>query len=278
MTRILAVILFAIFMCGCCPTVDEAVGKPTMHWIFNENPDEVKGAVILVHGLNVNSYAMDPLGEELRDLGFHVVVPVLNQKGSVEEWIETVKIASERISRRYPDLPQYAVGHSAGAATILAYLHEYPEHKIKAVVLLAPAIKITKKSVLLRPLLPLRYLGVSLPSFASRRIRTSAFTPLKAYNALLDLVDKFGDMPDGTMQNSAGVKKVNGLIIVSKDDELVRADLLDEWLKKQGLNWPVKNVSVTNPETLAPQHQIFDKTIVGDNWGEIVSGCKETLK
>jgi len=94
-------------------------------------PGEVKGAVLLVHGLSDSPYSMRAIGETFLAQGYYVLALRMPGHGTVpaglvdvswEDWYGAVVLAAKHAAARAgPDKPFLAGGHSTGAALITLY-------------------------------------------------------------------------------------------------------------------------------------------------------------
>jgi pimeloyl-ACP methyl ester carboxylesterase len=250
-------------------------GGGSSRWNYCEG--EAKGVVVLVHGLNVSVTAMQDLACAINELGYHVLSPVLAESGSAESWIESVKRSYCAAKLKFPDLPINGVGHSAGGASILAFMAKYQNRYFDAVVLLAPALSITRASWVVRPLTPLRYLGLSLPSFSPKKHKRSSFTPLGAYNALFDLASSLQDLKKGSAATLEGFASARGVVLISPADGLVRYNGVKRWLKEQNLKWRLVTLRPQHTNGLIADHLLFDKETMGKSWEKMLKIMQETL-
>jgi alpha-beta hydrolase superfamily lysophospholipase len=87
-------------------------------------PSQVRGAVLLVHGLTDSPYSMRSLAELFFARGFHVLVLRLPGHGTFpaglvdvrwEDWYAAVELAARHAAQRAGGKPFYAVGYSMGA-------------------------------------------------------------------------------------------------------------------------------------------------------------------
>ena len=87
-------------------------------------PPEVRGAVLLVHGLTDSPYSVRALAETFFAHGFHVVVVRLPGHGTVPsglvdtewtDWYAVVELAARHAAQRARGKPFYAGGYSTGA-------------------------------------------------------------------------------------------------------------------------------------------------------------------
>ncbi len=100
-----------------------ALGEP-YNRSYELVPKEVRGAVLLVHGLSDSPYSMRSLAELFLQRGFYVLVLRLPGHGTVpaslldvrwEDWYAAVELAAQHTARRAAGKPFYAGGYSTGA-------------------------------------------------------------------------------------------------------------------------------------------------------------------
>jgi alpha-beta hydrolase superfamily lysophospholipase len=139
---------------------------------FELVPETVRGAVLLVHGLSDSPYSMRAVAELFRDQGFYVLALRLPGHGTVpagllhvrwEDWYAAVELAAKYAAQRAgPDHPFYAGGYSTGAALTTLYalraLNDESLPQPKRLVLISPAIGISKAAVLTKILAGLSFI------------------------------------------------------------------------------------------------------------------------
>lgn len=207
---------------------------PAGRWYRTSAPP--RGVVLALHGLNNRPEVMEPLIGELTLSGFHVLlVPPASAGGHLAaRWLEQIETAYCRAAQAYPGAELSALGYSTGGALIAAFMAAHPQHRLVRVVLLAPALSLTRKSIMIRLLTPLRFVGLALPSLAPKEYRAAAFTPLSAYHALFELSDGLQKTADTT-----GLNRAQGLVILNPEDELVDYRGVRRWLEAHAPAWRV---------------------------------------
>jgi alpha-beta hydrolase superfamily lysophospholipase len=87
-------------------------------------PKDIRGAIVLVHGLSDSPYSMRSIGELFFERGFYVLVLRLPGHGTVpaglldvrwEDWYAAVELAARHAAERARGKPFYAGGYSTGA-------------------------------------------------------------------------------------------------------------------------------------------------------------------
>ena len=132
---------------------------------FELEPDDLRGAAVLVHGLTDSPYSMRALAEFYRGEGFvaiaprmpgHGTVPAALTRASRAQWLATVDVAMAEARRRAGNLPVRVVGYSNGGA--LTLLHELRRLErgespdVDSIVLLSPMIEVDANA---------RYIGLA---------------------------------------------------------------------------------------------------------------------
>ena len=129
---------------------------------FEMRPGEVRGGVLLLHGLTDSPYSMRRIGEILRDNGFyalglrlpgHGTFPAAISESSREDWIAATRIGAAHVCREIGrDRPFWIAGYSNGAALALGYaidaVDEPDLRRPDRLVLFSPAIGVTRFAAL----------------------------------------------------------------------------------------------------------------------------------
>ncbi len=129
---------------------------------FEMRPGEVRGGVLLLHGLTDSPYSMRRIGEILRDNGFyalglrlpgHGTFPAAISESCREDWIAATRIGAAHVCREIGrDRPFWIAGYSNGAALALRYaidaLDEPDLRRPDRLVLFSPAIGVTRFAAL----------------------------------------------------------------------------------------------------------------------------------
>jgi len=97
---------------------------------FELVPAEIRGAVLLVHGLSDSPYSMRGMAETFYEQGYYVLALRLPGHGTVpsaltrvswRDWYGAVVLAARYAASRAPGKPFLAGGHSTGAALVTLY-------------------------------------------------------------------------------------------------------------------------------------------------------------
>ena len=235
---------------GCCTIPLTPSGAPvcsgvsgdtkSASWFLTDSPSP-RGVILVVHGLNNKPELMQPLIAELTASGFHALRLSLVREGTdlEQHWRQQLEAAYCEAGRRFPDLPRSAAAYSMGAALVTDFMARFPDHRLQSAVLFAPALSLPKFTALLRPLLPLRVLGLGLPSFAPGDYTAKPFTSLRAYQGLYNVIDGLRSTED-----VSGLAKPRVLVLMRPNDELVSFTGLQRWIAARQLSkWKLEALS-----------------------------------
>jgi alpha-beta hydrolase superfamily lysophospholipase len=125
---------------------------------FELVPPEVKGGVLLLHGLTDAPYSMRVLARIYGDLGYHALVLRLPGHGTVpgalvdaswQDWAAAARVGARHVkSRLGPGMPFHVVGYSNGGALSLDYALDALEDdgvpKPDRLVLLSPMVGVAR--------------------------------------------------------------------------------------------------------------------------------------
>ncbi len=269
-------------------------------WVKIEKPSDnnIKGLVLICHGLNVNPDTMRFPSLIPKDKGLLVITPAytghrsfLERKNNIREKELTQteglldehracyeyarKIASDEAKKRsLPDLPIYLLGYSMGATISLAdYCQHSSDRKYSGVLLLAPAIKVKMfvslflaitKYISMLPIIGKR---LAIPSANLRDYRVSASTNLVQYKALAKLIEKL---------KPTELKRLENVVEVGiQGDELISQRRIKSFLKNCS-HWDmVQEVKVAGK---GAYHLVADETTAGKSlWNKIGEHMQKIL-
>ncbi len=131
---------------------------------FELTPPEIRGGVLLLHGLTDSPYSMRRLAELFRQRGFyalalrmpgHGTVPAALTKASWQDWLAATRVGARHVRRRIGDgKPFFLVGYSNGGALAVKYSLDVLEGanlpKADRIVLLSPMIGVSPAAGLAR--------------------------------------------------------------------------------------------------------------------------------
>jgi alpha-beta hydrolase superfamily lysophospholipase len=125
--------------------MDDGYHLPLLHW---GNPDESKGIVLALHGLNDYGSAFESTGHYLETRGISLISYDLRGFGTTAGagyWHGSQRMIKDNLNmlqilrQRYPEKPLFMLGESMGGAIVLATLDQL-NSEIDGTILLAPAI------------------------------------------------------------------------------------------------------------------------------------------
>lgn len=240
-----------------------------VEWEEVSNP---RGVAILVHGLNNAPFVMRPIGAVLRSLGFTTGIVTLGGHGDVgnqepvgvDDWVGSVREATQEAAARYPESPLLGVGFSLGGAVCLRAL-DLGAADFRRMILIAPAIGLKGYTSFVRLVTWLRVFGVAVPSFIPPEYRSSSTTPLKHYAILFDLVDRIR-----TARLNQKTTATPGLIVLRETDEFVSLTRTERFRRESGFEqWRI--LTLGSGGTELPEHLLVDERSFGaESWRRFV--------
>jgi hypothetical protein len=202
---------------GCTLFISQAKIPPINdRWIMPavSSPTQI---VMVSIGLNNRLDAFHPLANAIAETGAAVLlVPLseespLSSENAVASWRASYRFATER----FPESKISVVAYSLSAASLLTFLNN-DQPKFEKFILLAPATHVVKRMKLIRALLPLRFLGLALPSLAPAEIRAASWLALSDYNGAKEIVEQLREVPPDNLLFAE-----NCFLIGNDDDEMV---------------------------------------------------------
>lgn len=231
---------------------------------------------MLVPGLNNNASAITPLATELASHGFHSMLVTLcghDQETKYvahtkQHWLDDIATACKNAQKQYSPLPLFFVAYSTGALAISAFIAQSQAKPFQAGMFLAPAFALTYRAQLVRPLTPLRFLQLRLPSLAPRHCRAHSSTSLHAYHAMYSL---WQELDTSTL--SGHFNQIPVLIYANPQDELVSFHGLKQWLAKNNLdNWQLTAVE----RSFGYQHLLVEENSwIRPTWKDMINHAVE---
>jgi hypothetical protein len=193
---------------------------------------------------------------------------------SVANWEDDVKRAAELLDEKYSGQQKYALAYSIGATVLIDGIIRRRLSDITHMFLVAPALSLRWKSLLLRPLLPLRHIGVSLPSASPKKYRDLDYLSLEAYKTSLDFVDRVN-----THNKVEALKGIQATVVIHDEDEIVDPDGVRNWINNNDLkHWEIHTVSKENIGSDIPNHLMVNRATVGDRpWHELLQRLDDLL-
>ena len=227
----------------------------------------VRGVAILVAGLNNRPDVLDPLARSLAAVGVEsVVVTLLGHADAAQGWPRAdffsawradIEAAREFAHKHYQGQPIYGVGYSLGATLLLDAISNSRLPSFSKLAVIAPAVTLTNKTQLLRPLLPLGILGLTLPSFAPPQFQAQPRTGIRAYRGMFAAAQSVRT-PNALLQATPL------LVLATPFDELVDYSDLREW-SAQSKRWHFVSIELSSPPKLGYYHLLFDRENIGES-------------
>lgn len=232
----------------------------------------LKGGAVVVHGFNTSPGAMDNLALLLSQNGFLVSRIVLKgldshhlKDSDRSAWLDQISAAAKNITESIGNKPLIGFGFSLGGA--LTCLSQARDGLFAKIVLISPALSLTKFAGLVRGLIPLGSLPISLPSMAPKGHAQTSWVRLSAYGdvvAIVDAVSKIGD---------SAISKIPILVFMCTQDELISPAGVRKWLD---LNAPQNSKLIIldrDPSAkISRAHIIIDQDSAGqNNWPKMTS-------
>lgn len=260
--RFSIIIPWSVFVI-CFAAFDEAMASPA------------EGTVLLVPGLNNRPTIMQPLGTVFQDMGFRSTIVRLDGHADDESEWQRVELDGWRhnVDQAYSKLKGYdshgqfiGVGYSLGALLLALHETECAERCFDKLILFAPAITLRTSSYLVTYITFLRRLQFSLPSLAPEGYRQHDLTPLQAYYATLEGVDRFW-----YEEHIDRLNRVPTLVFISANDELLDYDALKEWIAARRItSWNMQEVHPAPTEQDVRYHLIIDRVSLGEGeWSRV---------
>jgi alpha-beta hydrolase superfamily lysophospholipase len=241
--------------------------------------DQAQPAIVLVHGLNVNPEKMADLHAALESAGASVIRVTLSghdgrgwRGADRRAWLRQIEQAHAEATALAGGAPVHLVAHSLGALIALDWQSGLAAPAFSRMVLLAPALSMTR---LARALRLLSWLPdwVSLPSLALRGYRANRETSVGAYRALADSLKSL---------ERAGFRNADrpALVLVDPRDELVSAAGLDALaLTVAAGAWRVERVSNAGSTLRGRKHHIIftEEALGASEWRRLVDAMRSHL-
>jgi alpha-beta hydrolase superfamily lysophospholipase len=250
-------------------------------WERFNPPVPIKGAALVVHGLNLDPAAMNPLTYFLAGQGFVVFRgALLGHRVSTDEykdvsrqsWLDEIKELHRLGREADPHVPMICLGFSLGGLLIVD-AQSQGMISCDKMILLAPALTTRFPSWLtsiLKKIVPELW---TLPTANPLKYRRHDRVVMKPNYITHESMDALAAM-DPLKLN------VPTLLFMSKDDELIDLRSIQDWIAKRNLtNWKVETVSVegaTNERKI--NHLIIDEASLGEKeWKRIDTLMKDFI-
>jgi esterase/lipase len=224
----------------------------SMRWFYSDAPGKPKGVALVIHGLNLRPDRMQPIISKLTEAGIDVLKLSLRGHGenfhhgngvdedtarleafknvSFQLWLNEAYLAYLQLKARGEEkgVPLFLTAFSLGGLIGLDLFAANSGVDFDKLVLLAPAIRLHASVYLERVLSPFPRLVI--PSMAPKTyLANKKGTPIAAYNALFDGLDRF--------DKTAGQKlNVPTLIFIDQRDEFIPLEKLKELVEEKRWN------------------------------------------
>lgn len=244
--------------------------------LFTTSREPARGVVLVGHGLNIRPEVMSGLVDVLVDEGFHCLCIGYLHEGATgrtspaqvaERWLGTFTAAHAEASERFPDLPVHVLGYSLGALLPVVALDADAALAVESMVLIAPAVALTRLASLVRSLTPLANTGAALPTATPAALRSRSWTPLSDYAALLDLLERVE-----TLGHPERLGAVPTTVVLDRRDELVSARGVEDWLARNRLTgWATTEVTGrVRPRGTSPHLLVVEAALGTPAWQRLL--------
>lgn len=231
-----------------------------------------RGIVLVGHGLNTRPDAMAGLVDVLVDAEFHCLrIGFLREDAPrrlppaqvAAEWSAAFTTAHAEARERFSGLPVHVVGYSLGALVPVVALDADPTLVVDRMVLIAPAVALTRLASTVRLLTPLARTGAALPSAAPAHVRARARTPFAEYAALLELIGRARTLTDPHRLGA-----IPTTVVLDRGDELVSHRGVLAWLAHNGLTgWTTTAVTGrVRPRRTSPHLLVVEEALGARAW------------
>ena len=221
-------------------------------WFYTDLPGRPKGVSLVIHGLNLQPDMMQPIIAKLTATGIDVLALSLRGHGdnyihgddiavdqarlqafknvSYPLWTNEAYLAYLQIKERSEKIgvPRFLCGFSLGGLIGLDLFASNADVQFNKVILLAPAIRLRTVVYLERLLSP--FPGLVIPSMAPKAyLANKKGTPIAAYNALFDGLDRFNKNADQKLN-------VPTLVFIDGQDEFIPLKKLKQLVEEKKWN------------------------------------------
>ncbi len=267
---------------------DPALLDHTLIWREPAGIHTTSAVALVIHGLNVNPLRMDPLSHELNNWGAATLRCTLSghsnslpagkarlaslRQVTYELWREEAAtayhVAAQQAERR--SVPLVLVAFSLGALIGCAAALHSTNIRFAKLVLFAPALRIRRRSRILRLLSCWPQLVV--PSLSPAAYRANRGTPIAAYNALFAAQRDFEQLVGPRLN-------VPTLVFADPGDEMVSYRGLHQLIAEYGLaQWQLQPVKKSPDANTRYHHLLIDRESVGDAaWRQMTAQMRSHL-
>ena len=256
----------------------------SMCWFYSNTTGALKGVALVIHGLNLRPDRMQPIISKLTESGIDVLALSLRGHGenythgdgtaedqarldafknvSYQLWINEAYLAYLQLKERAEEkgVPLFLTAFSLGGLIGLELFASNPDVRFDRSVLFAPAIRLHAKIYLERVLSPFPRLVI--PSMAPRTyLANKKGTPIAAYNALFDGLDRFN-------KNAGQKLNVPTLVFIDQQDEFIPIRKLKELVEDQG--WDQWQFYIVEKDKSAGDETFYHHIIDASSTGKTV--------
>ncbi len=221
-----------------------------------------KHVLVFIPGLNTKNSAFEAMARELAKRGYPAAILDLEghaDTSSADELIIRLHKELGDLHIKFPDSSFVLAGYSLGALIATNYAAAYEPQFVSALILLAPAQGMHLRNYLFYPATWLDWTGLGLRSFAPEKHRAASVTSLKSYANLFELHHRAYRLKSHYLQ------EIPGLLVVSKDDELISSARSHAWLERNSLSkWKFHELKEIQQGSEAPRHLIIHPDGIGD--------------
>ena len=253
-------------------------------WFYRDTPGKLKGVALVIHGLNLRPDRMQPIIAKLTGSGIDVLGLSLRGHGenythgngtaadqarleafknvSYQVWMNEAYLAYLELKERAEEkeVPMFLAAFSLGGLIGLDLIATEPEVRFDKLILFAPAIRLHAKIYLERVLSPFPRLVI--PSMAPRTyLANKKGTPIAAYNALFDGLDRFN-------KNAGQKLNVPTLVFIDQQDEFIPIRKLKELVEDQG--WDQWQFYIVEKDKSAGDETFYHHIIDASSTGKTV--------
>lgn len=256
----------------------------SMRWFFSDTQGSLKGVALVIHGLNLRPDRMQPIISKLTESGIDVLGLSLRGHGEnfhhgngVDEdtarldafknvsyrlWMNEAYLAYLQLKERGQEkgVPLFLAAFSLGGLIGLDLFATNADVEFDKLVLFAPAIRLHASIYLERVLSPFPRLVI--PSMAPKTyLANKKGTPIAAYNALFDGLDRFNQ--------TAGQKlNVPTLIFIDERDESIPLKKLKKLVEEK--NWNQWKFYIVAKDKSARDETFYHHIIDASSTGKAV--------
>jgi len=231
---------------------------------------EIKGIIILLHGVNLIPKRMDELASKLAENGFKVILPTLSghsrdskKRNRIKPatWINDMlafyQMANNEANRNR--LPLFFIGFSMGALINLSMLDESVGKKaFDKMCLISPALALPKKGWLINLLRPIKRLPLPVPFGKYYMVKNTI--PAIFLTNILEMIKKLN-------RNGFQGSSIPTLVILDKQDKAINPKTVRAIPAKFRLkNWSFIDVEATNRY----HHLVTDERSLGKEQWEMM--------